>query len=162
MNCYLPSMPDSDIVQAPLGFHSAECSLHSRSTPENIMPLCRLLSQPFLVVLVCLYDRLRPPLSQFSSRGSYPRICPLLNSIMSSGMEQAGGPCSHRATVLYSWEYLLTSKRYNLIGSWGKIPAFRRQISICSSTVSTPSKSGRRSPLRPPLCTMTPYLLGSS
>ena len=36
---------------------------------------------------------------------------------------------------------------------------FLRAILICSSTVSTPSKFGKRSPLLYPLVTMTPYLL---
>ena len=44
--------------------------------------------------------------------------------------------------------YRLTSKHISLIGSSGAIPAFSRQIRICSSTVSTPSRSGSSKPLR--------------
>jgi len=42
-----------------------------------------------------------------------------------------------------------------------KIPnAFCLAISICRSTVSTPSKSGSNNPFRHPLLTITPYFLG--
>src|SRR4030043_1629470 len=57
---------------------------------------------------------------------------------------------------------LFTLKRYKFIGSSADMPALARQILICSSTLSTPSRSGSNSPRLKPHSTITPYFLGSS
>ena len=51
---------------------------------------------------------------------------------------------------------LTTSKRWSSTFSFGPMPAFCLAISTCWRTVSTPSRSGSRSPRRWPLRTITP------
>ena len=62
-----------------------------------------------------------------------------------------------RCTSVFSQKCLTTSKRSRRISSASSgIPAFLLAISICSSTVSTPSRFGSRSPLLRPRLTTTP------
>ena len=63
--------------------------------------------------------------------------------------------CLRCANFRAQW-WRSTSKRQMRTSSSTAMPPFLRAILIWSSTVSTPSRSGRRSPLRPRASTMTP------
>ena len=63
MNSNLAFTPNSNVVQSPMVFHSAEYSLHRCSTVVDGLPLWSLLSCPFLMMLGCLDNGLRSILS---------------------------------------------------------------------------------------------------
>ena len=62
MNCHFRQTPNSNIVETPVVFQSAEDPFNGGPTIKDSLPFCRFFVYPLLVMFGCSDDRLCSPL----------------------------------------------------------------------------------------------------